>query len=238
MDVLAFNVPLSCTVRDAPANSFPMQGERVYIEVKLRRGVPSTCAHGRYGSKSRISRLFAKMIMPRPLAAISRRKTLPLSVITPSIWPRGARLIGRYVVRARLLNERARAFMRSATASPWGWYGEAALLSIHLLSRFLSLWSFRPHENAVTPYSGWCEIPRRHWFTWVERFIVYAPIKHSIWLHPAYTSWTHFYPHASFSFLSLSPFRLIYINKIKFPCVCPFSLTASRENDSTNFQQA
>lgn len=42
--------------------------------------------------------------------------------------PRGARLIGRYVLRARLLNERerergresARAFMRSATASPWG----------------------------------------------------------------------------------------------------------------------
>lgn len=124
--------------------------------------------------------------MSRPLAAISRRKTLPLSVITPSIWPRGDRLIGRYVVLARLLNERARAFMRSATASPWGWYGEAALPSIHLFlsPSFSPFRSFRPHENAVTPYSGWCEIPRRHWFAWVERFIVYAPIKHSIWLHP------------------------------------------------------
>jgi len=155
----ASNVPYHVTSEIHLHTRFRMQDERVYIEAKLpRRAVYLYIVYGRYGSKSRISRLFAEMIMPRPLAAISRRKTLPLSVITPSIWPRGVRLIGRCVVRARLLNERARAFMRSATASPWGliWGSCPTLYSLLPFSLFLSPRSFRPHENAVTLYSGWC----------------------------------------------------------------------------------
>lgn len=53
--------------------------------------------------------------------------------------PTALALLADTVVRARLLNERARAFMRPATASPSGWYGEAALPFIHLFfSLFLT----------------------------------------------------------------------------------------------------
>ena len=154
------------------------------LKAKLHRVPP--IAYGRYGSKSRISRLFAEMIMLRSLAAISRRKTLPLSVITPSIWPRGARLIGRYGCTCALIKWESARFHEVGNGIALGliWGSCPTLYSPLLFSFSHSPWSFLPHENAVTPYSGWCEIPRRHWFAWVERFIVYAPIKHSIWLHP------------------------------------------------------
>jgi len=190
--------------------------------------------------------------MLRSLAAISCRKTLPLSVITPSIWPRGARLIGRYGCTCALIKWESARFHEVGNGIALGliWGSCPTLYSPLLFSFSHSPWSFLPHENAVTPYSGWCEIPRRHWFAWVERFIVYAPIKHSIWLHPLThreltstrirlsLSLSLSLSLFSLSHSSLSLFRLIYINKIKFPCVGSLSLTASRENDSTDFQPA
>lgn len=75
--------------------------------VSVRRG---------YGSKWRISRLFAEMIMPRPPAAISRRKTLPLSVITPiDLIPRRFALLAD--TRALIKWESAHAFIRPVMCS-------------------------------------------------------------------------------------------------------------------------
>jgi len=141
-----------------------------------------------------------------------------------SIWPRGGSpyWLDTSYVRVCLLNERARAFMRSATASPWGCMRKLAYRIPHFSFSLFLIW---PHENTVTPYSRWCEIPQWHWFTWTVRFIVYTPISHSIWLHShIYTHREHNYPH---SFLSTD-----LHNKIKFPCV----VCSPVKNDSTNFQ--
>lgn len=187
--------------------------------------------------------------MPRPLAAISRRKTLPLSVITPSIWTPAARSPYWQIVRARLLNERAPQLFHEigngiavGILSVYAWGVDAPPFCHDPLTLYLSLFfSYpQPHERTrLQPYivPGWCEIPRRHWFAWAECFIVYAPIKHSIWLHPR----THTVNPLSLSLFLLYPHfvSLIYINKIKFPvCLPVLSLTASRENDSTDSQWA
>jgi len=88
----------------------------------------------------------------RPPAAISRRKTLPLSVITPSIWPRGGSPYWPIRYTCALIKwESARAFIRSVMALLWGWYAEEGAAT---LFTFFFLLSYDPTKTRLQRTRG------------------------------------------------------------------------------------
>lgn len=170
------------------------------------------------------------MIMPRPLTAISRRKTLPLSVITPSIWPRGGSPYWPICCTCALIKwESARAFIRSAMASPWG----LRRGSCHPIHLFFSL-SLDPTKTRLHRTWGGA---KSHGDTDSHEPSV------SLCTHPLSILFdlTPRTSHVNPSTRPIRPFSLSVstnLHELSFRVfVRALSLTASRENESTDLQR-
>lgn len=140
--------PLTCRIiQDAPAYSFSKQGERVHTEAKVPRR--TTYLYRARAGGTEANREF-HAYLPK-WSCLDRWRPSPAGKHCHFQWllhrsdPAALALLAD-TLYVRLLNERARAFMRSATASPWGWYGEAALLSIHLFPFTIFLFPLSPSD--------------------------------------------------------------------------------------------
>lgn len=192
--LVLYNINVKCRMCDS-------RSHRREVTVAVCSQSASLPIVRQYGSKSRISRLFAEMIMPRSPAGNSRRKTLPLSVITPSIWPRGGSpyWLDTSYVRVCLLNESA-CFHGIGNGIAVGLYEEAGLPYPSFL--FLSLSRTTPWKHGYTRTQGGAKSrgDTDSHGPYVSLYIVYTPISHSIWLHShTHTHRERDYPHSSLS---------------------------------------